>query len=192
MAGVSQGPGGTTFDFSVEPPLKEFNFRLSRFVDSVNDFSSCLRACGELFKRQMVEVFSTEGAAGGGKWKPLTPTYAAWKAEHFPGRPIGVCTSALRNSMIGGGGYTEKISQFQGEFGMSDNSLAAPYGKHFAKLRPVLRLKAKHGREYQKIVHTWLVTEMNAAMGSSAAGGAVASAVRQGGVTSKSALSAVL
>ena len=43
-------------------------------------------------------VFTTEGAAGLGRWRPLSPAYARWKAVHFPGRPILTRTGALRTA----------------------------------------------------------------------------------------------
>jgi len=107
--------------------------------------------------------------------------WAAWKAAHNFGRKIGVYKGDLRSSMTGGGGYSEHITKTKGDYGMSSSSKAAPYGAHFAAKRPVVRLQAKHGREYQKVTHTWLVAEERGAFGSGGAG--VAEAVRLGGVT---------
>lgn len=41
-------------------------------------------------------VFASEGSAGLGKWAPLSPIYAKWKAIHFPGRPILTRTGRMR------------------------------------------------------------------------------------------------
>jgi hypothetical protein len=199
MAGVSRNGGAVEFDLSVDPPMKEFQFRIGRFAEGVEDFSSCLRACGELFKRHMGEQFATQGEMTGSRWKVLTPRYAKRKAamhaedeKLYPGTTVGVLTGALRAAMTGGGGYTETITKTEGSFGMSDSALAAPYAKHFAAKRPVLRFKPSQGRQYQKVVHTWLVAEMRGSMGIGGSG--LAGAVRAGGGVGNisSALSAVL
>ncbi len=53
------------------------------------------------------EVWSGEAerfAAGGDPaWPPLNPTYAAWKAKRFPGRPLLVRTGRLYRSLTGRG-----------------------------------------------------------------------------------------
>lgn len=50
----------------------------------------------ELFQRKQEEWFASEGR---GSWPPLSPTYAAWKARVYPGRPILVATGDLRTSL---------------------------------------------------------------------------------------------
>jgi hypothetical protein len=122
-------------------------------------------ALGVWFKARMAEQFGTEGAASGGKWADLTEAYAKWKDEHYPGRPIGVLTGALRSSMIGGPGYSQTISKTFASYGMSEASPAIAYGKHFAARRPVIRMTPGWGRDTQKLVHTWLVAEERASMG---------------------------
>jgi hypothetical protein len=165
------------FDFRSDPPLKEFQFRVNRFADEISDFHGLFSSLGELFKREMVEQFETQGVISGGEWKELTAPYKKWKQEHYPGRKIGVLTGALRSSMTGGGGWSEKIGQNEASWGMSDSSLARPYGKYFAAKRPVIRMTTSWGRDWQKVTHTWLVAEARAAFGS----GGVPGAVRAGG-----------
>lgn len=167
------------FDFRSVPPLKEFQFRVNRFADGISDFRTMFSALGELFKREMGEQFETEGSASGSGWKELTLPYATWKQAHYPGRKIGVLTGALRTSMTGGGGYSEQITKTEASWGMSASSLAKPYGKYFAKIRPVIRMTSKWGRDWQKVTHTWLVAEERSAFGSGGSG--VAGSVRAGG-----------
>jgi hypothetical protein len=50
-------------------------------VDIIDVFD---RSAANIEQRQ----FSTLGAFGGNLWEPLSPDYAAWKAAHYPGRPI--------------------------------------------------------------------------------------------------------
>lgn len=185
MAEVRRTDRGVTFDLRIDPPLKEFNFRISRFTDGISDWSGVLRSFGELFKRQMGEQFETEGKAGGRPWAKNEPAYALWKATKSArrSRKVGVLTGALRSSMTGGGGYSEHITKMRGDFGMSASSEAAPYGAHFDYVRKVIRLQAKHGRAYQKIAHVWLVAEERAAFGSG--GSALPGSIALGGVIAK-------
>jgi len=164
MANVTRQNAGVTFDLRTEPPLKEFQYRIDRFTEGISDWSTFFQGLGVWFKARMGETFGSEGSASGGKWADLTPAYAAWKQEHYPGRPIGVLTGALRASMTGGSGYSETITKTIASFGMSDSSKAKPYGAHFSERRPVLRMPAKWGRETQKLTHEWLIAEARGSM----------------------------
>jgi hypothetical protein len=45
--------------------------------------------------------FDSEGAAADGvPWTPLSDEYGAWKAQHFPGRPILVRDGAMKAAML--------------------------------------------------------------------------------------------
>ena len=179
MANVTRQSSGVTFDLRTDPPLKEFQYRVNRFTKGIEDWGGALRAYGELFKRQMGEQFETEGRASGATWARNEPAYAAWKALKFHSHKVGVLTGALRSSMTGGGGYSETITKTSGSYGMSGSSKAKPYGGYFAYVRPVLRMPAKWGTQYQKLTHSWLVAEERSSMG--IGGSSLAGVVRSGG-----------
>jgi len=42
--------------------------------------------------------FDTSGSWGGEIWEPLSPTYAAWKAQHYPGKSILIREGTLRRA----------------------------------------------------------------------------------------------
>jgi hypothetical protein len=44
------------------------------------------------------EAINTRGGVYGGQWANLSPGYAAWKGQHFPGRPMEVQTGKMRDS----------------------------------------------------------------------------------------------
>lgn len=46
--------------------------------------------------------FDLEGGLGT-PWPALSPSYAAWKAKRYPGRPMMVLTGALFSSLVHGG-----------------------------------------------------------------------------------------
>ena len=45
------------------------------------------------------QAFETKGQSIGTKWKPLSPSYAAWKGRHFPGRPLLVLRGPMKQSL---------------------------------------------------------------------------------------------
>lgn len=49
------------------------------------------------FVRMEARQFSSQGH---GTWAPLSPDYSAWKAEHFPGKPILQQTGRLFHSLV--------------------------------------------------------------------------------------------
>jgi hypothetical protein len=180
MATVSRQSAGVQFDLRTIPPLKQFQFNIDKFVKGISDWGPALRVCGELFKRQMGEQFSTGGAASGKPWKENKQSYSDWKFAHYGTRMVGVRTRALMASMTGGGGYSETIGKTSGSFGMSESSPAKPYGAEFSKIRPVIRVTPRWGTQHQQAIHAWVLNEERYAMGSGS--GAVAESVRLGGI----------
>lgn len=157
--------GATLFSFTTVPPIEGMTFALSERADAVEDLHSLLEAFGPVFRRHMQEQFATEGALAGG-WADLNPRYEAWKSEHYPGRPIGVLTGALRSAMTGGAGYTEDIGSDTASYGLGGGP-ATVYGKYFAgggrgPARPVLKWGSAQVRDYQKAAHLWLVDALQA------------------------------
>lgn len=72
---------------------------LARFHDNVTDARPLWDELAAKFARIEVRQFNSEGAYGSGGWPALSPRYAAWKARHYPGRPILERTGELRRSL---------------------------------------------------------------------------------------------
>jgi len=180
MAGIRTVGGVTEFDLRTIPPLKDFQFRIDEFNKGITDWTVPLTACGELFRRQMMEVFTSEGGASGEQWEDLSEPYATWKEENYPGMPIGVLTGALMESMTGGEGWSQNIEKTRADYGMSPDSDAADYGAAFAEVRPVIRMRPEWGESYRRVVQTWLVANERGSMGIGGAG--VPGMVRRGGI----------
>jgi len=142
------------FDLQTDPPLEGMTFALDRFADKLSDFSQLFDGFGEIFRSLMVRQFGSEGGLAGG-WAALSLAYAAWKEEHYPGRPIGVLTGALRASMTGAKGYSEMIGRDEASFGMDTSSAAAEYGSYFSERRPVIKWARERSREFQRYAHQW-------------------------------------
>jgi len=153
------------FSLTTEPPIEGMVWALDQMADGVSDFSTLFEGFGSIFRGFMQQQFATEGSFGAGGWSVLTKTYALWKEEHYPGRPIGVLTGALRKAMTGAEGYSAEITKDSASWGMSGASSASVYGKHFAARRPVIKWSGQQSRAFQKFSHVWLHHEIDKALG---------------------------
>ena len=89
---------GVRFTFSVEGET-QIDRTLARFVDAVTDAVPLWDKLADRFGALERRQFGTEGAYGSGGWVPLSPRYAAWKAAHYPGKPILEREGALKDSL---------------------------------------------------------------------------------------------
>lgn len=76
---------------------------LSRFTDTIKDFRPIWPDIAREFWAIQKEQFDSHGH---GNWAPLSPRYAAWKAQHYPGQGLLVREGTLRNAATGGTGHT--------------------------------------------------------------------------------------
>lgn len=76
------------------PGLASTSTRLNRLSAQVADWTPFWNQYfSPLFYQREAEIF------GAAQWKPLSATYAAWKARHVPGRGILVSSGALKTSL---------------------------------------------------------------------------------------------
>ena len=90
-------------------PLTRLRFELAGEVfysrmfelaaEEARDLSEPLEQAGHVVLGAVAQQFATEGRRAGG-WPPLSPRYAAWKARHYPGRPILVLTGAMKEAAL--------------------------------------------------------------------------------------------
>lgn len=89
--------------------------RLERFGEGISDFRPLFNRIVTVLEESTVENFATEGH---GTWPPLSPRYAAWKAEHYPGKPIMRRTDRLYDSLVGkGAGAVRDIQETRMRYG---------------------------------------------------------------------------
>lgn len=101
--------------------------------------------------------FQSEGGFGSGRWKPLSPNYAAWKARHWPGRGILVRTEELMRSLTTGP-QVRVITPSQMMVGSAvKHGEYHQRGEGVPRRRPV-ELHAVERREWVKAVHRFLRT----------------------------------
>jgi hypothetical protein len=68
---------------------------LTRLSDGCKDLSPAWHQIHDNFLQIEREQFYSGGARSGHQWQPLSPSYAVWKAKHFPGKPIMQRTGAM-------------------------------------------------------------------------------------------------
>jgi hypothetical protein len=71
---------------------------LSRLAASMLDLRSFWPLVIPIFIGWMREQFETEGDFFGDPWAPLSPRYAAWKEQHYPGKGILIAEGDLRRA----------------------------------------------------------------------------------------------
>lgn len=74
-----------TFDFYGDTQLER---TLDRFANNVEDATPAWDAIADRLVHVERRQFASEGKSSSGGWAPLSPKYAAWKAQHYPGQPI--------------------------------------------------------------------------------------------------------
>lgn len=98
--------------------------QLAAFEHEARDMFEPLHAIGEDLRTNIQASFGSQGATGAtGRWTPLSPTYADWKAKHKPGLPILVGLRPTGPVSPGGGRNTH---QTYGTSGRMMRALLAP------------------------------------------------------------------
>lgn len=92
----------------------------SLMIDRCADLRPVWPKVFKAWQAHQTKVFATEGGALGQKWAALStktsgnrPSYAAWKAEHFPGKTLLRRTDRLWSSLAGETTDTVKYMQRQ-------------------------------------------------------------------------------
>jgi phage gpG-like protein len=135
---------------------------LDRTLAGLEERTQDLRPVWDTLRRRFLvterKQFDSEGAFGGGKWAPLSPAYGAWKAAHYPGKPILVRTGELRRSLTEGPQVTV-MEPHLAIFGS-----AVEYGQYHEEgsahlpRRPPVQLPAAERREWVRAVQRFIVT----------------------------------
>lgn len=89
---------GMRFTFTVEGET-QIDRTLTRFHENASDASPLWDALANRFATVERRQFASEGAYGSGGWRALSPSYAAWKARHYPGKPILERSGDLKDSL---------------------------------------------------------------------------------------------
>lgn len=139
----------------------EMDRGLARFTDGVSDWRPIWIVFADSFYAHLRAHFASEGAEGlGAKWASLSAAYAAWKAVHYPGKPIlqrsGALLASLTSSTAPGAVYQPKPKSLT--IGSS-----VPYAIYHQKgtgrmpQRKEIALDERTKRELMKIAQMYLI-----------------------------------
>lgn len=73
----------------------------SRFTSQLTDLRQIWPAVIIELRAIVREQYAGQGVGPSGRWQPLSPAYAKWKAKHFPGLPILQRTGLTLLSLTG-------------------------------------------------------------------------------------------
>lgn len=115
--------------------------RFEAMARRARDTSPAWRAWGDDVAAAFTEQFRSEGARLlKSVWAPLSPRYAAWKARHFPGKPILQRTGEMMTGFTRRPLVIERVDSNSGTFG-SDRKPAKwhQHGTRRMPARPIAR-----------------------------------------------------
>ena len=84
-------------EIDIEPTLTALQAMLER----LRDLRPAWRSVLAYLRRAMIGTFATQGQRIGQPWRPLSATYAKYKAVKFPGQPILRASDRMFGSLVG-------------------------------------------------------------------------------------------
>jgi hypothetical protein len=133
------------------------NRALSRFGESIQDFTPVFQQIRENFAVIEAEQFQSQGGRSGAPWPPLSPDYAAWKNKYFPGRSIMQLTLALWGELTGGAGLMVEMAPKHMRL-----TVGAPYAIYHQQglgnnpMRKLVHLTEADKMTWMKFVHNFI------------------------------------
>lgn len=92
---------GLRITFAFNPDRPFFDRVFTRFTKDLRDLTPAFREIAAGFYEGERRQFETQGTYGGEAWAPLSPAYAAWKAQHYPNKGILYRTNQLFHAATG-------------------------------------------------------------------------------------------
>jgi hypothetical protein len=145
-----------TFDVLGEVQLDR---TLARVGVGLTDARPLWEDLTDRFVRFTRRQYDTEGGAGSGGWQALSPRYAAWKARHYPGKPILERTGRSKRLVTVRPLQVEELSASRMVIGATDDVLR--YHQHGAGNLPrrrVVDLPESERRTWVRRSHRFLMT----------------------------------
>jgi len=147
---------------------EELRTMLGGLAVAVDDISPTFPEMERAFRSIEISQFQSEGASGQeGAWPALSEVYAAWKARHFPGKPILQRTGALMRSLVGRGpGSYVSTSPHSLTIGTS-----IPYAAFHQieglgrRFRPMISLTDQQAAMFQAILQRYFLATIRRGLG---------------------------
>lgn len=137
----------------------------NRYAEDVQDWRPAFERIYENFLDIERRTFRAQGYPA--RWKRLSPAYAAWKAKHYPGKPILQKTGRLMRSLTAkhqaeAQDTVKDIKKLRAEFGTR-----VPYAEAHQRgfpprnlpARPPVQLTEHNKTFWARIIHEWAYEE---------------------------------
>lgn len=148
------------FSFSIDG-VEAFNRGFNRVEEAITDFRSVWPNVAKEFYAIEAGQFKSEGAQGAsGKWAPLSPAYAKYKAKAFPGGPILQATRSLFDSLTSPDALASIFRLDRDEMVLGSKAEGAVYhqrGTSRMPARPPISLMQEDKRRMQKAIQVGLI-----------------------------------
>jgi phage gpG-like protein len=133
---------------------------LTSLKSRVKNLSPAFRSISDNFRETEKKTFDNQGR--GKSWMPLSSTYAAWKAKHYPGRPIMVLTGDLKRSLTSrDANHIERIRHQDMEIGTSDKKgIWHQKGTSKMPARKLISPTASDKMEWVNIIRSYIVEKL--------------------------------
>ncbi|MFW6074934.1 MAG: phage virion morphogenesis protein [Chloroflexota bacterium] len=154
-------------EFSIDG-RKQLSRVLQGISDDIQNWQPALERMATDFYETQGDVFLSEGAAEGlARWAPLSPGYAAWKAQNYEGRPMLVLTGRLRSALTNpsGQGAIKRVEKRRLELGANvpvgrrNLALLHQRGTDRMPARPVIRISQPQRARWVRILQSYLWEE---------------------------------
>ena len=110
MTSPATTEAGVSFSVSILGEM-QLERSLAGRIRATSDLSPVFRKIADDIEETQEKRFDREGAHDGSTaWKPLSPAYAEWKAQHYPGTKTLVRSGKLRDALTGGPGSVREIA----------------------------------------------------------------------------------
>ena len=143
------GSRGGSISMTMEPSGQKIKMGFEKWASLIDDFEPIADDIVRIFRKHEHDHFRTQGKQTGPRWPGLSPNYAKWKEQNFPGRPTLVLTGALRGALVKGGsgsigGKRGKRGKGTLEVGVDKSSRVGKYAAaHQFALGPAYRKQRK-------------------------------------------------
>lgn len=128
----------------------------NRIEEIITDFRSVWPEVARTFYAIEQGQFGSEGARGAsGKWAPLSPAYAKYKAKAFPGMPILQATTSLFDSLTSPDAPDSIFRLERDEMVIGTQREGAVYHQRLG--RPPISLTDEDKRKIQKSIQLGLI-----------------------------------
>jgi phage gpG-like protein len=146
------------FEFNVLGQVA-FSRGMNSYAQNVQDWRQVFEEIYDNFADIEKKIFQRRGFPN--RWTKLSPSYAAWKRVHYPGKPIMQLTGALLASLTGRGQATAQntikiIEKLRAEFG-TDLPYAHAHQHGFPArnlpARPIVQLRPSDMDTWAEMIH---------------------------------------